>query len=358
MALSGNIMWVILRGQEDRCIAAITIKKVEQFSEGYHTNDFLIYSNLLRSIRFYSLYDAGTQFSVSVSGNKNLGIQILTDEAANLLKYTILKNVEIKFSAPSGIGNISIKSTFGGEKHKILEAISTIVEKMNLNQLWGSGTTPKLNPVSNFAATLLMKNGLQSITSESLTILQQTNPIDAIMYNSEEVYKLVDSVNRGNIDLSFTEIIPENTYAREFVSGKSSYDIQAALDKTEIAEKTHQSMLRDISEYLLSIKKIPYESSSVDLMVELESGIKIFEIKSANLNNLIAQAAKGSFQIACYATAMKEDFDSVKSALVILKIADKNLEEFVIDSLKYLNISCLVYNPELQWPERVSGLLD
>jgi|GEM_PF-6298460 len=360
--LPSNKIWIILRGLENRCIAAVTVKRVERFSEGFHIGDFLIYTDLTRSIRLCSYYDEAKRYPVPMGDDLKLGLNILDDKTREFLRSKISENVEIKFTAPSGLYGNTMKSFLKNGHEKAVFAVSKIVETMNLNQIWGSGTAFKLNPVSNFAASLLAKNDNDLLSDALLGLLKHLNPIEAVLsLDVEKPSKEHTGVDRRpkGIDISFTEIIPENIYARQFIAGESTfYNIEAALNKTDIAEKLHQSMLRDISEYLKSIGMSAYESTSIDLMIDSNGKIKIFEIKSANIDNLIAQAAKGAFQIACYATEMKKDFDSVRTALIINKVMDENLEMFVLDSLKFLNMDCLIYNPDINWPHRIVGLLD
>ena len=59
--------------------------------------------------------------------------------------------------------------------------------------------------------------------------------------------------NAPCVDIVFSEIEPGKIYAREFVSTDSKLrNLEDVLKKTERAEKIHQAMLKDISEYLIT----------------------------------------------------------------------------------------------------------
>jgi hypothetical protein len=116
-------------------------------------------------------------------------------------------------------------------------------------------------------------------------------------------------------------------------------------------------MLRDISSYLKAQGYSAYESTSVDLMTVINGETKIFEIKSTTPINIIAQAAKGAFQIACYFNAMVDEYDRLNGYLVLHKTGDVSLEKFVHDALERLEVKYLTYDPAREWPERVVGLL-
>jgi hypothetical protein len=50
--MAGSRLWVVLRGQEDRILKLVKIKKVERIIDGYHTGDLLVSSELAESFKF------------------------------------------------------------------------------------------------------------------------------------------------------------------------------------------------------------------------------------------------------------------------------------------------------------------
>ncbi len=360
--LSEAVLWVALRSDEIRSIAVITIKQIEQFSEGYHEGDFLITTDLTASIRFTSSYETAKDYRIHFDATVN-GIYELSPTWAESLKHFIEQKIETRFKTPpenvlkNRLRNSSVVIS-GPES-----AIAEIVGKFNLDQLWGSGMGLKLTPVINFAYTILSWQTSGANDSEILEELQSLDPLR----NLRDIFKTPNSDPprvgsrrlKKSTDLIFTRIDPNNIFARTFIgSNKFILDLEAALNKTDTAEKLHQSMLRDISGYLEKKSIISYETTSIDLMVKIESGIKIFEIKSANVENLVSQAAKGAFQIACYMKAMEAEFPYVTHALILQEVNDENLGSFVFGALDLLHIKYLVYRPNVEWPDRVEGLLN
>jgi len=126
------------------------------------------------------------------------------------------------------------------------------------------------------------------------------------------------------------------------------------LAKTENAEVIHQEMLRDICKYLGTRFIELFESTSIDLMIDW-NGMRIYEIKSATLENIIAQCAKCSFQLAYYLEALTEKFRIADFALIVHKIDNDSIQEFCIQTLTRLGIKCLVYDPLHEWPNRLPG---
>ena len=162
--------------------------------------------------------------------------------------------------------------------------------------------------------------------------------------------------NVPSVDTEFYEIEPGKIYAREFVSVDSKLrNIEEALNKTEHAEKIHQAMLKDISEYLIANGVTPYESSSIDLLFRTRGVLNIFEIKSSNGDNIMSQASKGAFQLACYLNEINKDYDNLSARLVLHVIQSPELQKYVVEALLMLGIEVLFYDPSRPWPSRIKG---
>ena len=84
---------------------------------------------------------------------------------------------------------------------------------------------------------------------------------------------------------------------------------------------------------------------------------RFFEIKSATEENIIAQASKGAFQIACYTNALRNEYSDIHPSLILENIEDNRLGVYVRNALENLGIKCLIYDADTDWPTRVEGLL-
>jgi len=159
------------------------------------------------------------------------------------------------------------------------------------------------------------------------------------------------------VDTEFTEIEPGKIFAREFVSSDSKLrDIEEAIKKTEHAEKIHQSMLKDISEYLITNGIKPYESSSIDLLYKAQGKLVVFEIKSANVENILSQSSKGAFQLACYLNELSKDYENLNAKLVLHVTECPEIQKYAVEVLQRLGIDVFFYDPSKSWPNRIQGL--
>lgn len=361
--LSRERLWIVLRGPEDRCVAVASIKGVERFREGYHENDFLVSCDTALSFRVSASFEEARAYALDDFRDQGPGIHGAPEEAVNKLKGAVSKTVQVKFAAPAdtNLKRANFDVLPKGGKRLAKAALSQITQALPLDQVWASGTGDKLGPFSNFAARLLSLHGYDA--RQAYSFLKANDPVSLLTEapDNAEVSQLDFSARALEkcVDLEFTKIDPETIYAREFILSEGYLpDLEGALAKTEAAEKIHQDMLRDISSYLKENGIFPYESSSIDLMITIKEKTRIFEIKSSNSSNIVAQAAKGAFQMACYVNAMADDFQPLDAALILHSIEDKNIEKFVYDALNRLNIKYLTYNPQKNWPERLEGLLN
>src|SRR5688572_9803899 len=68
-SLKNGRIWIVVRGQYDRCIALVIPKRVERFSEGYYEGDFLVTTDLKKSLRFTRSYDTGRPYQIDYARN-------------------------------------------------------------------------------------------------------------------------------------------------------------------------------------------------------------------------------------------------------------------------------------------------
>lgn len=361
--LEGNRIWIVLRRNEDRCIAVASIKMVEKFKEGYYKDDFLISCDTTKSFRLSSSFLKAKPYALNDFSANGLGMHSASVEAVGKMSGYISNTVQVKFSQPvaSVLRRVKLEVLPKRGESLAKAIISYLTQALPLDEVWGAGTGDKLGPFSNFASRLLTFHGFSD--AQAAIFLKENDPVylltkaiaGGLVPNPLDSIK---SIKKG-VDLDFTRVVPDMIYARKFVpSEQSKSDLEGALAKTEAAEKLHQEMLRDIVSYLSGKGVLPYESLSIDLMISLEDTTCIFEIKSAMAANITAQAAKGAFQIACYFNAMVSDYQPLKAALILHKIEDAKMERFVHDALDRLNVKHLTYDPQKRWPDRVKGLLE
>lgn len=231
---------------------------------------------------------------------------------------------------------------------------------LRLEQVWANGTRDRLGAFSNYACALLMEKMGVKPSPSTVDDLKAFDPLSMIFAEKKseaERGALGKSYNAPYVDTEFSEIEPGKIYAREFVSVDSKLrNLEEAINKTEHAEKIHQAMLKDISEFLLTNGITPYESSSIDLLYRSREKLNIFEIKSSNVDNILSQSSKGAFQLACYLNELSKDYDNLNARLVLHMTESNELQNYAVEALRRLGIEVLFYDPGKSWPNRIQGL--
>jgi hypothetical protein len=153
------------------------------------------------------------------------------------------------------------------------------------------------------------------------------------------------------IDTRLVTIDPGSIYARTFVASLG----MLAMEKTEAAEKRHQAMLRDIVEHLILAGYAPMQSGSIDLCVENESGIVIFELKTTTADNIAEQAAKAIFQLGNYRRALEITGSSnVRMVLVLERSVDSEIYDTIAEVFLRFGGETFIYDVNYPWPQRAS----
>ncbi len=167
--------------------------------------------------------------------------------------------------------------------------------------------------------------------------------------------KAASSASRiGAVDLALKEIDPSRITSRKFESRQLAY--QPSMDATENAEIRHQAILRDLALRVKERGFVPYETSSVDLVIKSKLKLQIVEIKSANEDNFLSQVKSGLYQLLLYAFACEKNGEVVADKwLVIETIPNHDCLRHAIDFLNYCGVRVLFFDVSVPWPKRVDG---
>lgn len=364
-SLSGHRLWVLLRGNEDRILLSLKIKKIEKIIEGYHSGDFLTSVDLLSSFRLVSKYSEAVKYVAQNTPSFSNGISKISADQSSGFFQMIINNIGVKMVPPGTklFSNVDTKILPRSNQSLAQAALRAVVAHFNLNDIWAEGVGRKLGAFPNFANTLISKNVSPENRDRIVDFLKFFDPLKNLSKNQDKTVKDISPINLSSpkVDIDFTEIDPKKIYAREFISAENEFsepkDLAAALIKIENAEKMHQEMLKDIAEFLISKRIVPYESGSIDLMYQLKNKTKICEIKSATLDNLLDQSSRGAFQLTRYVEEVEKDYDAVFPRLILRRAGNEETEAYVKNILSRMNIPIFYYDPDKPWPDRLPGLL-
>ncbi len=361
-SLAGVRIWVLLRGDEDRLLLSFKTKKIEKILEGYNQNDCLVRTDLLSSFRLVSNYDEAIKYRTEKIQTLQLGIHSIDNNIIHEFIEIVTDKIPVKLANPDGaiLADLDLKILPNSGGLLAISAVRMIVSEFNLNQLWASGKGLKLGAYSNFGKALAtQKIDSHDIAFENLNF-GDCDPLAILKQEGEigSTSPLRTSKRLHTVDTELTVVSPNNIYAREFLASGNQYkDLESSINKTERAEKFHQDMLKDISEYVISMGIVPYESGSIDLFFDSGEELRVCEIKSTTTENIMMQAAKGSFQLACYTSELEHEYDSLVAYLILEKLDQTEIEQYISQILSRFDIRVLYYNQSVNWPNRVRGLI-
>lgn len=358
--LSGRRLWVVLRGYEDRLFLLVKIKKVERIIEGYYTGDYWISPEITESIKLVSGYADAGKYATLITRSLGLGLSELRSVDSYAFSELVRGSIQTKLLPPDkrALSKIGFQLLPNNNRRLARSALRAVVSHFTLEQVWANGSGDRLGAFPNYACALITERMGSKPSPQIVDALKDFDPVSLIF--SEEMRgpeRSFHNYNPPSVDTEFSKIEPEKIYAREFVSVDSRlWNLEEALNKTEHAEKIHQAMLKDISEFLIQNGVTPYESSSIDLLYRSKGKLNVFEIKSSNVDNILSQSAKGAFQLACYLNELGKDYDNLNAGLVLHMTDGLELQNYAVEALLRLGIEVMFYDPSKPWPSRVEGL--
>jgi hypothetical protein len=360
-SISGKRLWVVLRGQEDRLLLFYKVKKVERIIDGYYCGDYWLSPEMLESIKLAPDYVGAARYVVASTRDFSFGVTQVSQESSDALLSVVKGSIQTKLLPPSKslLKKIDLH-LFPNNDHRLAQsALRAVVSHLTLEQIWANATGDRLGPFSNYACALLAE---MTGVNPSPGVVRDLKVLDPISIIFSEINPTPESGALGFnysvpcVDTEFSEIEPAKVYAREFISIDSKLrNIEEALKKTEHSEMIHQAMLKDISEYLIKNGIVPYESNSIDLFYRSNERLNVFEIKSASVDNILSQASKGAFQLACYLNELSKDYQNLSAKLVLQVIQNPDLQNYAVEALLRLGIEVLFYDPSKGWPNRIQG---
>lgn len=201
---------------------------------------------------------------------------------------------------------------------------------------------------------------------------------DPFISTAIEIWGFLNQVELKNIDIKATQqvaippIFAQRTYAidcklrplteddlaaREMIWNPNNFGEEKAkngLMKTNLAEKRHQEMLRQLNDYFKTLGYLALGSSSIDLAIECDNHIFLFEIKSSTIDNYKDQALKACGQLAEYSYNLS--LGTVKNIykIIIIEIPQNGLVDFEYVSAicKSINITLIGFSFLIDWPQR------
>lgn len=314
--LAGSCIYIILRNtstRRDFLYGRIIVRKVEKIVEEGYRDCFLLSVNFIGSIITSNSIDTLTNYETTSLTNGYKGICIISGVEEQLLKI-IKHKIKRKINTPNVSEISKLLSVFKRTNNNILarKVLSLISSKFQLSSLWGSQN--ESNPYANFALKACSDSGITLSDDLSISIRN----ISEYFFDSSASLHSKSERNASIVDTEFQPIDVNSIYARRFLASESQFNAYDIMAKTELAEKRHQNILKELSNMFYSKNIVPMQTSSIDLAVFIDGTPIIVEIKTITEKNIISQVSKGIFQLASYSLALTNEFNAQPIRILFL----------------------------------------
>jgi hypothetical protein len=357
-----------LRGkQNDSLFACIFVDKIEQFIEGYNKDDYLISVDMCKSFRLASNPTTFPQWYTESVRSFGIGLAEIDNRIIGELQKKVADCIEYSFAQPPSLilRDIQIPNIRNATEIQARWVMSSIISRLSLSDVWATKSPALIPPFANFAFNnVKYKHGLD-LAKQIGDFLVKTDPSsfnkNGLQQPScQKTESHIGRLTEPSIDVGLVSIMPDKIFARKFIAGVDKViDYREIFAKTETAENKHQDILRDLSNYLVSMKYVPMQSSSIDLAIVKNGSIFVFEIKTTNDENVFRQISKGLFQVLCYKQALlNSGYSSVKNGIIITKPINEKIIEYVRGILTSVDICLSVYDEERSWPNKIPEFVE
>lgn len=357
--LAGSRVWLVIKdGGEHFLYAMITPAIIESYQEGRYKDDFLISAAPFFSVRFLPRHESRKPWKLTTTLGDD-EIRECTSDEQGILQDLVDQNHRVGFAPPARSIFDSIPQTvFSDLEHAVPDQLKLTLRTVAFGDIARVRSYPdSISAFSTVALTLLKKNCPQLVETEIIALISALDPmtkkVDKSQFLQEKVMKTLSSLP-PIVDTFLEEIDPDKISPRTFIASMPHYSSEW-IEKTNDAEQAHEKILKDLVLRLRSRGYKVYKSRSFDVFAEKSGTRLLWEIKSANGFNSVAQGEKGILQLLRYSTALIDD--GWKDVKVLLLLQDSNqpgVQQYLSKMGKRAGVELCLYNDGKDWPERVS----
>lgn len=350
----GKPIWIVeLEQDRHRLWGCVTLDTLEEIIEGAAFGDYVGTVDLSRSFRIGANVEIGlkhTEVSYAVEDCPSP----VHEEACRLA----FECSPILFKSPATLTRAHRPSgslVFAKSRARYLATTASHNHDLSWLGRWN-----KVPSLSGIGASVFahIENECPEVSHASrLMLAAEWDPVLRVTQLKTPSDQGAQMQERLDVDLAFVDLDPQCIVARKFVAGAIP-ELAQSLLKTEAAEATHQAIVRYLADGLSMLKITPKQSRSIDLFATTHGRNFLFEVKSANASNAMAQFSAGAVQLHAYALAYEDLFgSSAVKVLVMQRLADNSAEFDLLGRLaKSLRISLLFCDTGRPWPLGLEGL--
>ena len=338
--LVGSRLWLVIRNNNDSYLyAMLTPSTIELYEDGKYRDDYLLNSEAFSSVRFLPRYDSRGPWELSAfSGDEE--IRSCTEAEETILRELINKNRRVGFAQPSRAVLESVPTTsYDDLEHSVPDQLASTLRTVAFGDVSQVRSFPESISAFGGVALSILKSTHPALSeTEMVRLIASLDPMAKV---ANEPQKFRQEVGRALsslppiVDTFLEEIDPEKISPRKFVAHTPNLS-QDWLDKTNKAEKAHESILKDVVLRMKSKGFKTKKSNSFDLFAESGDSRLLFEVKSSTEDNAVSQGEKGIIQLLRYSIALSKssDFEGVRFLLLLQAAAQPGVIDYLSNMAK------------------------
>lgn len=359
--LVGSRVWLVIKSGADNFLyAMIAPSAIELYKEGKYKDDYLLYAASFFSVRFLPRHEAREPWRLSPFQAEE-EIRECTDSEQLIFRKLVDQNHRVSFAPPSRLILDSVPRTvFADLEHSVQDQFLLALRTVAFGDVMRTHSFPdSISALGGVTLTILKSVCPQLAIADVINLIAALDPItkmaDSMQKSQQDVLKTLSSLP-PIVDTFLEEIDPEKISLRVFVAGMPNFSSEW-LEKTNDAEQEHEKILKDIVLRLRSRGFKIYKSRSFDVLSEKAGMRTLWEIKSANGSNSVAQGEKGIIQLLRYSTVLSDNGWGDTSFLLLLQDSGQSaVQQYLSKMAGRVGVSLRLYDERKAWPHRVFGL--
>jgi len=306
-SLEGRRIWVISRKGPDDILAMVGyVEGIAEIEDDHAAGDFLLELDKRRTFRTVSR-EAGP-WKISDLGPLSMGLLACDEDLQTTLQDCLQRNLATKVALPPFRTSQRPWSRLDG----IAPIAHELVRVNGFHVIDTLSAYRSLPPLSPIGAEVF--NSFSTTAEEKPALLEAVLSLDPL---SPSGFRC-PTAPQLRCDTLLLPLDPRSVFSRKYHHKERLLDIRLGLEKTQAAERFHQSLVRRLARGLLAHGVQPMATRSLDLAFRHSSTTHIVEVKTTRPDNFVAQFLRGISQLLYYEAEMALSCPGIHKSCLLL----------------------------------------
>lgn len=293
--LEGRRIWVVARAGDHDVLALVgVVEAVAEVDEEVSAGDYILELDKRRSFKTVGPGTEKAHWQVDVGGASALHeCPAVLEEAFQAI---LERSLGVKLAAPAARPASRPWVPVDGIP-PVAQELVRVNGTAALGDLSGYRSLPALSPIG--AEVFLSFRVADRDREAFMDVVRALDPLAPRPVLEAHAAPIL------RFDATLLPLDPDQVFARTYRSSKNFMDIRLSLEKTQVAERFHQALVRRLARGLIANGVQPLATRSLDLAFVRGGVTHIVEVKSAYPENFVSQFLKGLSQVLYYEAELR-----------------------------------------------------